>query len=134
MALTEKNVYQVEVTENDHVQVRVRRLIMEGGEIISSSLHRHVVAPGQDYSGEIGKVRRMAAAAHVPTVVDRQQKLRGKQRAITERDMAKAARATDDTPETEAAEIAAEQALLDAEAAVEAAEAAHEAFLLSEES
>ncbi len=72
MALTKQDVYQVEVTEGDHVQVRVKTLILEDGIVISSSLHRHVISPGQDYSGEIGKVRRMAQAAHVPTVVDRE--------------------------------------------------------------
>lgn len=72
MTLTKHKVYQVEVTEDDHVQVRCKTLILEDGEIISSSLHRHVVSPGQDYSGEIGKVRRCCQAVHIPTVVDRE--------------------------------------------------------------
>lgn len=133
MALTEKYVYQVEVTETDHVQVRTKRIIMDSGVEISSSLHRHVVSPGQDYVGEIGKVRRMAASAHVPTVVDRYQREEDRRAAKEARDEAKQARVDDDTPETQAAEAAAEQALLDAEAAAEAAEAAHEAFLASED-
>jgi len=133
MALTEKNVYQVEVTESDHVQVRTRRLIMDDGEVISSSLHRHVVSPGQDYSGEIGKVRRVCDNAHVPTVVDRYQSTEARRVAEQFRDDARDARARDDTPENEEAEAAAEQALLDAEAVEEAAEAAHEAFLAAED-
>lgn len=99
MTLSKQKVYQVEVTEGDHVQVRCKTLILEDGEIISSSLHRHVVSPGQDYSGEIGKVRRCCQAAHVPTVVDREitrqlyeeaQRLRGV--AVAARDAAEQAR------------------------------------------
>ena len=133
MPLTEKYTYQVEITEDDNIQVRTRRIIMDNGEPVSSSLHRHVVSPGQDASGEIGKVRRMVAAAHVPTVVDKWQKKEAIQAARNLRDVARSARAEDDTPETQAAEAAAEQAILDAEAAAEAAEAAHEAFLESED-
>lgn len=132
MALTEKYVYQVEVTETDHVQVRTKRIILDNGEPISSSLHRHVVSPGEDASGEIGKVRRMVAAAHVPTVVDKWQKQWAIQTARDLHDAAKKARLENDTPETQAAEAAAEQVILDAEAAAEAAEAAHELFLENE--
>lgn len=133
MALTEKNVYQVEVTETDHVQVRVRRLILDNGIVLSSSLHRHVISPGQDYSGEVGKVRRMAAAAHVPTVVDKYRKAEAHQFAKDERDRLRSRDKDKDTPENKAMEIAAEQAILDAKAAVEVAEAAHEQFLESED-
>ena len=133
MALTEKNVYQVEVTESDHVQVRTKRIIMDDGVQISSSLHRHVVAPGQDYSGEIGKVRRVCTNVHVPTVVDKYQKQEAIELRRQEHETTKDARADDDTQETQDAEAAAEQAVLDAEAEYEAAEAAHEAFLESED-
>jgi len=132
MALTKQNTYQVEITEGDHVQVRIRTLILEDGSVISSTLHRHTISPGQDYSGEIGKVRRCCDVAHIPTVVDKYQK---RQDAFAKKDIKdtiKAARAEDNTPETEAAEQAAELALADAEEAAEAAEAAHEAFLLAE--
>ena len=69
MALTKQDVYQVEITEGDHVQVRRKTLILEDGEVISSSLHRHVISPGEDASAEPKKVQRAVAAAHVPTVV-----------------------------------------------------------------
>ena len=133
MPLTDKYVYEVEITETDQVQVRTRRIIMDGKEVISSSLHRKVIAPGDDYSGETGKVRRAAAAAHVPTAVERHQRREAVHAANEARDAAREARRQEDTPETEAAEAAAEQALLDAEAAAEAAEAAHEAFLAAED-
>lgn len=119
MALTEKNVYQVEITEDDHVQVRVKRIIMEDGVEISSSLHRHVVSPGDDYSGEIGKVRRMCQAAHVTTVIT----LRQTREAYRE---AKEIRDADPNPTTQAAVVVARDAY-------QAAQAAHEAFLLSED-
>ena len=98
--LTKQKVYQVETTENDHVQVRCKTQIMEDGVEISSSLHRHVISPGQDYSGEIGKVRRCCVAAHVPTVVDRETTRnlyetakRERQEAVAARDVAEQARA-----------------------------------------
>lgn len=71
--LTEKNTIQVEVTETDHVQVRVKTTIYRDGEQVSYSLHRHVIAPGQDYSGEPKKVRRICDNTFVPTVVARYQ-------------------------------------------------------------
>ena len=98
--LTKQKVYQVETTENDHVQVRCKTKIMEDGVEISSSLHRHVISPGQDYSGEIGKVRRCCAAAHIPVVVDKQVTAdlyetakRERQEAVAARDVAEQARA-----------------------------------------
>ena len=69
MALKEKQVYQVEITENDNVQVRTKTIIYRDGVPISNALHRHVITPGEDATGEVGKARRMVAAAHVPTVV-----------------------------------------------------------------
>jgi len=60
--LTEKDTIQVEVTETDHVQVRVKTTIYRDNVEISHSLHRHVISPGQDYSGEDDKVRRICDA------------------------------------------------------------------------
>ena len=133
MALTEKTEIKVEVTPTEHLQIRYERVIMDGDIELTRTYTREVVAPGQDVSGLKGKIRRVAAAAHVPTVVDRHEKLEQKQLKKVEWDLAKQERKAADTPETQAAEAAAEQALLDAEAAYEAAEAAHEAFLASED-
>ena len=135
MALTEKKVYQIEVTETDQIQVRTKRIILDNGEPISSALHRHVVVPGQDVSGEIGKVRRMAAAAHVPTVVDKYQKRQAvEQIKELHESEAKKKRKNNEPPFTAEEEAAFEQAILDAEVLAEAAEAAHEAFLEAEDS
>ena len=108
MALTEKQVYQVEITENDNVQVRVKTNIYRDGEIIATNNERHVVAPGQDYSGEIGKVRRMCQAAFTPTVLDREEKREALALADTLGD------------------------IKDAETALKTAEQAHEAALIAE--
>lgn len=60
---------QIEVTEGGVVQVRTATRIVEDGEILSSSLHRHVVAPGDDYSQEDARVQAICAAVHTPEVV-----------------------------------------------------------------
>ncbi len=59
----------IEVIENGCVQVRTKTAIMEDGEEISSKFHRHVVAPGNDYSNEDAKVQAICAAVHTPEVV-----------------------------------------------------------------
>jgi len=69
--LTEKTLYQIETTETDFVQVRARTYIYRDDVEISHANSRHVVSPTQDYSGEIGKVRRMCDATFVPTVKDK---------------------------------------------------------------
>ena len=60
---------RVEVTESGHVQVRVATRILEDGNVISQTFHRHVVSPGQDYSAEDPKVQVICAAVHTPDVI-----------------------------------------------------------------
>ena len=60
---------RVEVTESGHVQVRVATRIIEDGNVISQTFHRHVVSPGQDYSAEDPKVQAICAAVHTPDVI-----------------------------------------------------------------
>jgi hypothetical protein len=60
----------VEVVENGTVQVRTKTAIMEDGKEISSSFHRHIVAPGDDYSQEDARVKAICASTHTQTVVD----------------------------------------------------------------
>jgi len=59
----------IETVENGCVQVRTCTRIIEDGNQISSSFHRHVVAPGDDYSAEDAKVQAICAAVHTPEVV-----------------------------------------------------------------
>ena len=60
---------RIEVVENGSVQVRTKTAIMEDGKQISSTFHRHVVAPGDDYSAEDAKVQAICAAVHTPEVI-----------------------------------------------------------------
>lgn len=60
---------KIEVTENGHVQVRTATRIVEDGNVISQSYHRHVVAPGQDYSNEDARVQAICAATHTEEVI-----------------------------------------------------------------
>jgi hypothetical protein len=70
MALEKKIVVDLaEVVENGSVQVRTKTAILEDGKEISSKFHRHVVAPGDNYSAEDAKVQAICAAIHTPEVV-----------------------------------------------------------------
>ena len=59
----------IEVVENGCIQVRTKTAIKEDGVEISSTFHRHVVAPGDDYSAEDAKVQAICAAVHTSEVV-----------------------------------------------------------------
>jgi hypothetical protein len=59
----------IEVVENGCVQVRTKTSIKEDGIEISSKFHRHVVAPGDDYSAEDAKVQAICAALHTADVI-----------------------------------------------------------------
>ena len=60
---------RIEVVENGCVQVRTKTVIMENGKQISGNFHRHVVAPGDDYSGEDSRVQAICAATHTADVI-----------------------------------------------------------------
>jgi hypothetical protein len=64
-----KIVDRIEVLENGCVQVRTKTAIMEDGQQISGTFHRHVVAPGDDYAGEDARVQAICAATHTAEVV-----------------------------------------------------------------
>jgi hypothetical protein len=59
----------IEVIENGTLQIRTKIAIKENGVEISSKFHRHVVAPGDDYSAEADKVQAICAAVHTTEVV-----------------------------------------------------------------
>lgn len=70
MALEKKEVVDlIEVLENGFVQVRTKTAILEDGIEINSKFHRHVVAPGSDYSKEDAKVQAICKATHTPDVI-----------------------------------------------------------------
>jgi len=59
----------IEVIESGAVQVRTKTAIVEDGKQISGTFHRHVVAPGADYSAEDARVQAICAATHTAAVV-----------------------------------------------------------------
>lgn len=59
----------IEVVENGTLQVRTKTSVKEDGVEISGKFHRHVVAPGDDYSAEDAKVKAIAAAIHTASVI-----------------------------------------------------------------
>ena len=68
---------RIEVVENGSVQVRTKTAIIEDGKQISGAFHRHVVAPGDDYSGEDARVKAICAATHTAAVVSAYQVAKG---------------------------------------------------------
>lgn len=70
MALEKVSVVdQVEITEHRVVQVRTATRIVEDGNTLAQQLHRHTIAPGQDYSGESEMVKAICAAIHTASAV-----------------------------------------------------------------
>ena len=70
MALTERTVEdKIEVVGDfKHVQVRTATVIERDGVEISRSFHRHVIAPGDDTTGQSAEVRAICAAVHTDAV------------------------------------------------------------------
>ena len=70
MALEKQTIVdKIEVVENGCVQVRTATRIVEDGVQLSQSYHRHVVAPGKDYSNEDARVQAICAATHTAEVI-----------------------------------------------------------------
>ena len=66
---------KIEVVEVGVVQVRTATRIVEDGNVISTSYHRHTIAPGQDYSNEDDRVKAICAATHTQEVITKYQEL-----------------------------------------------------------
>ena len=60
---------RIEVLENGCVQVRTKTAIMEDDKQISGIYHRHVVSPGDDFSGEDDRVKTICTATHTADVI-----------------------------------------------------------------
>ena len=70
MALTKSTVVdRIEVLEMGQVQIRTATVIDEDGVELSRSLHRHVLVPGDDTSGEVQRVQDIATATWTAQVV-----------------------------------------------------------------
>ena len=72
MALTEETVQdKIEIVGDfKHVQVRTATVIKRDGEEISRSFSRHVVAPGDDITGESAEVQAICNAVHTQAIKD----------------------------------------------------------------
>ena len=70
MALTKEIIVdKIEVLEQGQVQVRTATRVLEDGVALSSSFHRHVLAPGDDLTEQDAKVSAIATATWTPEVV-----------------------------------------------------------------
>jgi len=70
MALTKETaVDKIEVLESGQVQVRTATRVLEDGNVLSSSFHRHVLAPGDDLTDQDPRVSAIATATWTPEVV-----------------------------------------------------------------
>ena len=61
---------QIEWAQNGNVQVRTVTSVSENGVLVSRSFHRHIVAPGDDYSNEDLKVQAVCAVAHTQEAIE----------------------------------------------------------------
>jgi len=61
---------RIEVLERGQIQVRTATCIVENGTELSRNFHRHVLAPGDDTSGQADRVVDIAAATWTTDVVD----------------------------------------------------------------
>jgi hypothetical protein len=70
MALIEKQIVDlVELVQTNHIQVRTANIIEKDGTEIARTFHRHVLAPGDDVSGEDPKVQAIANAVWTEEVI-----------------------------------------------------------------
>ena len=60
---------QISVNEDGVVHVRTATRIFEDGKVIGQSYHRHLIAPGADYSAEDARVQAVCAATHTAEVI-----------------------------------------------------------------
>ena len=71
MTLTKESIVdRIEVVgPYSHVQVRTCERILEDGELLAEKYHRHVIAPGDDTSGEDPRVQAIVAVLHTPSLI-----------------------------------------------------------------
>lgn len=72
MALEKRTVEdKIEIVgDYKQIQVRTATQIVEDGTVISSSFHRHVVAPGDDISSQSAEVQAIANAVWTQEIID----------------------------------------------------------------
>lgn len=60
---------KIETLENGCVQVRTVTRIMDDMNMVASSFHRHVIAPGDNFGGEDPRVQAICSAIHTPDCI-----------------------------------------------------------------
>lgn len=65
----EISVDKIEVDKLGCVSVRTATSVVEDGALIARSFHRHVIAPGDDYSQEDAQVKAVCAATHTTDAI-----------------------------------------------------------------
>jgi len=70
MALTKETVVdKIEVLESGAIQVRAAIRVLEDGEVLSQSYHRHVLSPGDDLTDQDPRVVAIAEVTWTPEVI-----------------------------------------------------------------
>jgi len=67
---TEGTFYQIEILEDGQLQVREATRVYKDGVEIAKTYHRHVKAPGDNISSEVGRVKAVADAVWTQKVID----------------------------------------------------------------
>lgn len=86
MALTKEQIEDKIEIVGDYkaVQVRTATVVKEDGVELSRSFHRHVIAPGDDVSGEPQEVQDLVAVVHTQEIKDAYQAMLDAQEAEME--------------------------------------------------
>lgn len=63
--------YKGEFTESGHVQVCKVTRFVEDGKVLSSSNHRYVLSPGDDYTKQPDIIKNVCAAIHTQDCIDK---------------------------------------------------------------
>ena len=69
MAITKRTELKEEILPNKVIQIRTTTVVEEDGVELGRSHHRHVVAPGDDVTGEAQEVQDIAAALWTTEVI-----------------------------------------------------------------
>lgn len=70
MPLSEEQTFDVTAKSSGHLEVKRTDIISRDGVEIARSLHRHVVAPGDDTTNEVQMVKDIAAAIWTPEMIE----------------------------------------------------------------
>ena len=69
MAITKRTELKEEILPNQVIQIRTTTVVEEDGVELGRKHHRHVVAPGDDVTGEAQEVQDIAAALWTADVI-----------------------------------------------------------------